>query len=403
MKGEDGVDGEAGRGVDDIIEQYAMNTNPSSAPATGWSTAQPEWQSGYYIWTRSEIHWSDGEVTHTDPVLAKAINSANENANWVRSYMIYDSTGLTIGVDGEPISVKMASSGSFQVKRNGTTLADYGSSLNFYNTSGVSMLNINGNAITVGRTSSSYYNTYITSSGFNIRRGTTTIAQYTGNTINLGMNSSAATLNLASNSLIITGSSDGLGGKIANSGGAYFSFISTGYDDTGADSYPLMYSRGHDIRCYYGGAAWGTLGYYYYADVLLGGTELYNNSSYGTNSTFYLNDRAKDYLYGFTCLDICYRDSANQNKFRYYCQRVYTKHNAYLGGSSSHYVFRTSLSYNNYGASQMFTTACIIEINMNDGSITFLTDNCGTSTISNSGQSVKSQQSLFITKVVGYR
>ena len=403
MKGEDGVDGEAGRGVDDIIEQYAMNTNPSSAPATGWSTAQPEWQSGYYIWTRSEIHWSDGEVTHTDPVLAKAINSANENANWVRSYMIYDSTGLTIGVDGEPISVKMASSGSFQVKRNGTTLADYGSSLNFYNTSGVSMLNINGNAITVGRTSSSYYNTYITSSGFNIRRGTTTIAQYTGNTINLGMNSSAATLNLASNSLIITGSSDGLGGKIANSGGAYFSFISTGYDDTGADSYPSMYSRGGGITCYYGGAGWNTLGAYSYADVLLGGTELYNNSSYGTNSTFYLKDRVKDYLYGFTCLDICYRDSANQNKFRYYCQRVYTKNNAYLGGSSSYYVVRTSLSYNTYGASQMSTTACIIEINMNDGSITFLTDNCGTSTISNSGQSVKSQQPLFITKVVGYR
>jgi len=403
MKGEDGVDGEAGRGVDDIIDQYAMNTNPNSAPATGWSTAQPEWQSGYYIWTRSEIHWSDGEVTHTDPVLAKAINSANENANWVRSYMTYDSTGLTIGVDGEPISVKMASSGSFQVKRNGTTLANYGSSLNFYNTSGVSMLNINGNAITVGRTSSSYYNTYITSNGFNIRQGTTTIAQYTGNTINLGMNSSAATLNLASNSLIITGSSDGLGGKIANSGGAYFSFISTGFDDTGADSYPSMYSRGGGITCYYGGAGWNTLGAYGYADTLLGGTELYKNSSYGTNSTFYLNDRVKDYLYGFTCLDICYRDSASQNKFRYYCQRVYTKDNAYLGASSSHYVIRTSLSYNTYGASQMSTTACIIEINMNKGSITFLTDNCGTSTTSNSGQSVKSQQPLYITKVVGYR
>ena len=403
MKGDAGADGEAGRGVDEIIEQYAMNTNPNSAPATGWSTAQPEWQSGYYIWTRSEIHWSDGEITHTDPVLAKAINGANENANWVRSYMTYDSTGLTIGVDGEPISIKMASSGSFQVRRNGTTLADYGSSLNFYNTSGVSMLNINGNAITVGRTSSSYYNTYITSSGFNIRRGTTTIAQYTGNTINLGMNSSAATLNLASNSLIITGSSDGLGGKIANSGGAYFSFISTGYDDTGADSYPSMYSRGGGITCYYGGAAWDTLGTYSYADTLLGGTVLYNNSSYGTNSTFYLKDRVKDHLYGFTCLDICYRDSAGQSKFRYYCQRVYTKHNAYLGGSSSRYVVRTSLSYNTYGASQMYTTACIIEINMDKGSITFLTDNCGTSTISNSGQSVVSQQTIFITKVVGYR
>ena len=152
MKGEDGVDGEAGRGVDDIIEQYAMNTNPSSAPTTGWSTAQPEWQSGYYIWTRSEIHWSDGEVTHTDPVLAKAINGANENAAFAKSYMQYDGTGLTVGqITGTNTLksyIKMSSiNNAFEVYSNGAKVTSLGSSLTFYN-SGRTALNVTGSAMT---------------------------------------------------------------------------------------------------------------------------------------------------------------------------------------------------------------------------------------------------------------
>ena len=393
MKGEDGVDGEAGRGVDDIIDQYAMNTNPSSAPATGWSTAQPEWQSGYYIWTRSEIHWSDGEVTHTDPVLAKAINSANENANWVRSYMTYDSTGLTIGVDGEPISVKMASSGSFQVRRNGTTLADYGSSLNFYNTSGVSMLNINGNAITVGRTSGSYYNTYITSNGFNIRQGTTTIAQYTGDYIDLGINRPNSTVYLANRSIAITGSSDGRSGRFTIADGAYFGFSDHGLGLDGEDSYPVLYAKSSNVYACYGEARWGTIGFAHY-DSIMGACTLYDGD---TNTSFNLYKPDYGSAANFACYDIVYRDSSNQ---RLYTQRVYSQ--TYSLGFG---VLRTALPVMTYGANTMYLSSVIIQMNLSNttSTVEFLSNNKGFAHLTSEGNSVGTLNSIYVKKVIGYR
>lgn len=76
--GENGETGATGIGLSNIIEQYYLSTSSTTQTGGSWSTAQPEWQKGKYIWTRSEITWTDDSVTHTDPVLAKAINGANE-------------------------------------------------------------------------------------------------------------------------------------------------------------------------------------------------------------------------------------------------------------------------------------------------------------------------------------
>lgn len=80
--GQQGVDG---IGVSAIVEQYYLSTSSTTQTGGSWGTAQPVWESGKYIWTRSEITWSDStqaspHITHTDPVLAKAINGANETA-----------------------------------------------------------------------------------------------------------------------------------------------------------------------------------------------------------------------------------------------------------------------------------------------------------------------------------
>ena len=72
------IQGEAGIGVSQIVEQYYLSTSSTTQTGGAWSTAQPAWQKGKYIWTRSEITWTDNSVTYTDPVLAKAINGANE-------------------------------------------------------------------------------------------------------------------------------------------------------------------------------------------------------------------------------------------------------------------------------------------------------------------------------------
>ena len=72
------IQGEAGIGVSQIVEQYYLSTSSTTQTGGYWSTAQPAWEKGKYIWTRSQITWTDNSVTYTDPVLAKAINSANE-------------------------------------------------------------------------------------------------------------------------------------------------------------------------------------------------------------------------------------------------------------------------------------------------------------------------------------
>lgn len=72
------IQGEAGIGVEGIVEQYYLSNSSTTQTGGSWSTAQPAWKKGKYIWTRSEITWTDNSVTYTDPVLAKAINGANE-------------------------------------------------------------------------------------------------------------------------------------------------------------------------------------------------------------------------------------------------------------------------------------------------------------------------------------
>ena len=81
LKGTDGDPGEDGIGIVSIIEEYYLSTSSETQTGGSWSTTQEPWESGKFIWTRSKITWTEGDPTYTDPVLAKAINSANENAN----------------------------------------------------------------------------------------------------------------------------------------------------------------------------------------------------------------------------------------------------------------------------------------------------------------------------------
>ena len=72
------IQGEAGIGVENVVEEYYLSTSSTEQTDGEWSTDQPEWVKGRYIWTRSKVTWTDGSITYTDPVLAKAINGANE-------------------------------------------------------------------------------------------------------------------------------------------------------------------------------------------------------------------------------------------------------------------------------------------------------------------------------------
>lgn len=80
-QGAQGEQGNTGIGVKAVVEQYYLSTSSTTQSGGSWSTNQPEWSEGKYIWTRSQVTWTDNTVTTTIPVLAKAINGANENAN----------------------------------------------------------------------------------------------------------------------------------------------------------------------------------------------------------------------------------------------------------------------------------------------------------------------------------
>lgn len=71
---------EPGVGVEDIVEEYYLSTSASSPTGGSWSSTQPEWREGRYIWTRTRVLWTDGETTYSTPILAAALNAANEAA-----------------------------------------------------------------------------------------------------------------------------------------------------------------------------------------------------------------------------------------------------------------------------------------------------------------------------------
>lgn len=76
--GEKGDTGATGKGVRSIVPQYYLSTSKTSLAGGSWSNTQPTWQPSHYIWTRSYITWSDGTTSTTTPILAQALNDANQ-------------------------------------------------------------------------------------------------------------------------------------------------------------------------------------------------------------------------------------------------------------------------------------------------------------------------------------
>lgn len=92
--------GEAGVGVDIIENEYYLSNSASQPSGGSWSTDQPVWTSGKYIWTRSKITYSDNtqanpHVEYTEPVLAKAINAANQLATDVQQNLVQNYSTTT--------------------------------------------------------------------------------------------------------------------------------------------------------------------------------------------------------------------------------------------------------------------------------------------------------------------
>lgn len=81
ISGATGQHGKDGVGILSIEEQYYLSPSDKEQKDGTWSTNQPEWEEGYFIWTRSKVTWDNSTVTYTDPVLAAAINGANQGVS----------------------------------------------------------------------------------------------------------------------------------------------------------------------------------------------------------------------------------------------------------------------------------------------------------------------------------
>ena len=121
QNGAPGADGADGVGITSIVEEYYLSTSSSSPVGGSWSTTQPTWVDGKYIWTRSKITWdtTPATVTTTTPVLAQGLNLANENAAEAKTTVVemsqylrfVPSDGLYVGKQGTTARSLMSSSG----------------------------------------------------------------------------------------------------------------------------------------------------------------------------------------------------------------------------------------------------------------------------------------------------
>lgn len=57
--------GESGKGIKSTDVEYAISVSNVIAPVDGWQTTSPEWEAGKYIWSRTKIVFTDGEVKYT--------------------------------------------------------------------------------------------------------------------------------------------------------------------------------------------------------------------------------------------------------------------------------------------------------------------------------------------------
>ena len=119
-----------GVGIERIQEQYYLSTSSTTVTGGSWVTECPEWQEGRYIWQRSRITWEDGRTTYTTAILSTALNQANEGVARTNWHFWADSEGVHVTEMEHSVSsgANALLNGGEVLFRNGTTdLARYSS------------------------------------------------------------------------------------------------------------------------------------------------------------------------------------------------------------------------------------------------------------------------------------
>lgn len=91
-KGTDGKDGTDGVGVSSVDVLYTISASNTIKPTSGWQTTPPTWESGKYIWSKTQITYTNNTTVETQAV---CISGADGNgiSNIAEEY--YLSTSAT--------------------------------------------------------------------------------------------------------------------------------------------------------------------------------------------------------------------------------------------------------------------------------------------------------------------
>ena len=88
--GTDGSNGNNGKGVSSVVEQYYLSTSNTSQTGGSWGTSYPGWANGKYLWTRSVITYTDNTSTTTTPIcVTGATGSTGSTGKGVTKVDVY--------------------------------------------------------------------------------------------------------------------------------------------------------------------------------------------------------------------------------------------------------------------------------------------------------------------------
>lgn len=78
-KGDTGATGNNGVSVTSVDVQYYKSTSSSSLSGGSWSTSNPGWENGKYIWSKTVVTYSNGTTDETDPVCLTGAKGSTGN------------------------------------------------------------------------------------------------------------------------------------------------------------------------------------------------------------------------------------------------------------------------------------------------------------------------------------
>lgn len=98
--------GESGKGIKSTDVEYAISVSNVIAPVDGWQTTSPEWEAGKYIWSRTKIVYSDGEVKYTQAACISGGQGADGKGikSITEEYYLSSSSATTTGGEWQTAS-----------------------------------------------------------------------------------------------------------------------------------------------------------------------------------------------------------------------------------------------------------------------------------------------------------